>query len=298
MSLPGLWLGFFQSPVASWAPQPERPGLREWHQSITAPVKQRAVKSPTHKVLCKRHIRRSAHKLHPLRAGNVQKGKKKEELQTSETWTIEPREHVEGGKFSGIIVLLHVDVASMCSAHRLSKVIVQSLCWICVDFSVPRFLKTNRKFRFEAEKWELWKSLELKNIGLLLFSKDLSWIIQYDLSASLADTQKIHQNVQNHRDKCGMNLGKDSPNGFLQKLERKKKNYNNFPIKKTTESHHEMSSNANKNLISTAGNSLMCFVSLSLSDTHIFFILLLVKLIVPLKCLQVKQAPSQNRLVS
>lgn len=153
----------------------------------------------------------------------MSKKEKKEELQTSETWTIEPREHVEGGKFSGIIVLLHVDVASMCSAHRLSKVIVQSLCWICVDFSVPRFLKTNRKFRFEAEKWELWKSLELKNVGLLLFSKDLSWIIQYDLSASLADTQKIHQNVQNHRDKCGMNLGKDSPNGFLQKLERKKK---------------------------------------------------------------------------
>lgn len=182
----------------------------------------------------------------------MSKKEKKEELQTSETWTIEPREHVEGGKFSGIIVLLHVDVASMCSAHRLSKVIVQSLCWICVDFSVPRFLKTNRKFRFEAEKWELWKSLELKNVGLLLFSKDLSWIIQYDLSASLADTQKIHQNAQNH-------------------LERKKKKLEQLSHKKTTESHHEMSSNANKNLISTAGNSLMCFVSLSFRHTYLFY---------------------------
>lgn len=74
--------------------------------------------------------------------------------------------------------------------------------------------------------------MELKNVGLLLFSKDLSWIIQYDLSASLADTQKIHQNVQNHRDKCGMNLGKDSPNGFLQKLERKKKKLEQLSHKK------------------------------------------------------------------
>lgn len=106
-SLPRRWLGFFQSlvvvelhPSNTTTTTTKRKGpdcendisqSQPWLQS-------RAVKSPTLEVPCGgtcagQHINYTPVEL------------EKKELQTSETWTVEPWEHVEGGEFIEILIL-------------------------------------------------------------------------------------------------------------------------------------------------------------------------------------------------
>lgn len=85
----------------------QRARLWKWHQSITVLGTVKSCQISDSPGALWRCICRLAHKLRPLRVGNVQKGRKKKKKKKGEeeTCTAEQWEHVEGGEFIGFLRL-------------------------------------------------------------------------------------------------------------------------------------------------------------------------------------------------